>query len=201
RTQLAHEIHDGPMQELTALTFEITSLATQMDEESVQVRLAVINTRLERNIGSLRRIMTTLRPPAVVNFGLTAAIQTHIEDFREQQPEIEVELVIPEEIPALSEEVILAVYRVCQQALYNIVQHAEADQIWVRLYSQDNRLDLEVEDNGVGFTMPENLVDLPRRQHLGIVGMMERVSAIGGEFTVDSAPGQGTRVRLTLPLT
>jgi signal transduction histidine kinase len=154
----------------------------------------------EHNIRLLRHIMTTLRPPAVVNFGLIAAIQSHIEDFRQRQPAIRVELVMPEEIPMLSEEVVLGVYRICQQAIYNIVQHAQADQIWVRFYSQDNLLSLEVEDNGIGFTMPANLVELPRRKHLGVVGMTERARAIGGELTVDSAPGQGTRVRMTLSL-
>lgn len=199
RTQLAHEIHDGPMQELAALTFEITSLVAQMEDDSLQVLLAVINAKLERNIRLLRHIMTTLRPPAVVSFGLVTAIQSHIEDFCQQQPKISVELVMPEEIPTLPEEIILGVYRIVQQALYNVVQHAEADQVWVRVYSQDNLLSLEIEDNGIGFTMPKNLVDLPRRRHLGIVGMMERAQALGGELTVDSTPGQGTRIRVVVP--
>jgi two-component system, chemotaxis family, CheB/CheR fusion protein len=200
RTYLAHEIHDGPVQELAALTFEIVALAARLEDESLQTVLAVINAKLERNIRLLRHIMVTLRPPAVANFGLATALQSHVEDFRQQQPELAVDLDMDADLPVLPEEMVLGIYRICQQALYNIVQHARASKVWVRLYRQDAHLVLEAEDNGVGFVMPEQLIDLPRRKHLGIVGMMERASAIGGELTVRSAPDQGTLVRVLVPL-
>jgi PAS domain S-box-containing protein len=199
RTQLAHEIHDGPVQELAALTFEIGALSARLKDESLKTGLTEIATKLGHNIRLLRHIMTTLRPPAVVSFGLATAIERHVEDLRLQQPKLAIELELDEEPPVLPEEIILALYRICQQALYNVVQHAEAEQVWVRLHSDGNLLVLEVEDNGVGFTIPEQLVELSRRKHLGILGMMERATAISGHLTVKSQPGEGTTISVSVP--
>lgn len=200
RTHLAHELHDGPVQELAALTFELAALMAQMSDEFMQTALAAVTAKIERNIRLLRHIMVTLRPPAVVSFGLVTAIEHYVADIRQQQPHLAIELALAEEISTLPEEIILGLYRICQQAIYNVIQHAEATQVWVRLYPQNKHLILEVKDNGIGFTMPDQLVDLPRRKHLGIVGMSERAQAIGGDLIVRSAPDEGTQVRVTVPL-
>jgi two-component system, chemotaxis family, CheB/CheR fusion protein len=200
RTQLAHEIHDGPVQDLAALTFALAAVAKKLEDESLQTALAVTSAKIERNIRLLRHIMVTLRPPAVVAFGLASAMEHYIEEFRQQQPGVAIELTLDEAIPDLPEEMILALYRIYQQALYNIIQHAEADHVWVRLARQGDLLVLEVEDDGVGFVVPEHPINLTRRHHLGIVGMTERARAIGGRLEVRSTPGQGTQVQVVVPL-
>jgi PAS domain S-box-containing protein len=200
RSHLALEIHDGPMQELTALTFELVALYEQLQDEALKAALAVINAKIEQNIRLLRHIMVTLRPPAVVDFGLVAAFESYALEFRRQQAEPTLYLALDEKFPHLPEEIVLSLYRIYQQALYNIVQHAKAAQVWVRLQVQDHLLVLEVEDDGLGFEVPKDLVDLSRRRHLGIVGMSERAKAIGGELEVHSAPGQGTRVQVVIPV-
>jgi two-component system, chemotaxis family, CheB/CheR fusion protein len=200
RTQLAHEIHDGPVQDLAALTFELAAIAKKLEDESLQTALAVTSAKIERNIRLLRHIMVTLRPPAVVAFGLASAMEHYIEEFRQQQPGVAIELTLDKAIPDLPEEMILALYRIYQQALYNIIQHAEAGHVWVRLARQGDLLLLEVEDDGVGFVVPEHPINLTRRHHLGIVGMTERARAIGGHLEVRSTPGQGTQVQVVVPL-
>ncbi|MBX2998884.1 MAG: PAS domain-containing protein [Caldilineaceae bacterium] len=200
RRAIARDLHDGPMQELSALTFELTSVSQGVTEEAQQAQIATIAAKIGRVIGHLRGVSTMLRPPAVVEFGLASAVGQQVRSMQLDQPALTIQTEIAQEIPQLSEESTLALYRILQQALYNIERHANARHVWVRLWHDREQLVLEVEDDGQGFTVPEHLIDLARRRHLGIVGMSERAEAIGGQMEIKSAPGQGTLVRVTAPL-
>ncbi|HXF63376.1 MAG TPA: chemotaxis protein CheB [Caldilineaceae bacterium] len=205
RALLAREIHDGPVQELVAVTLELATLAQQIQDESLQLSLAVLRAKIEQINRQLRHIMVTLRPPMLAHFGLAPALAQHVEEVRLQQPGLNIETELAEPLPALSEEVMLAVYRIAQQALYNVVRHAQATHVWLRLRTESTpegtgRLVLEVEDNGQGFVVPARWTDLSQQGHLGLIGMLERAERCGGRLEVISAPGKGTRLRAVVPL-
>lgn len=204
RARWAREIHDGPVQDLVALTLELALLAEQQ-EERLQVPLAVLRARIERAIRHLRDLMVTLRPPALLQFGLAAALTEHVAEVRLKQPALTIALEVDEPLPALAEEESFALFRIAQQSLYNVIRHARAQHVWLRLRretdpSEGSRLMLEVEDDGQGFVVPAQWIELARQGHLGLVSMVERAEGIGGQLQVFSTPGQGTRVRAVLPL-
>jgi PAS domain S-box-containing protein len=200
RTHLAREIHDGPVQELVVHTFDLATLANQLHDESLQVQLAVLRTKIGQIINRLRHIMVTMRPPALIDFGLATALDRHLLALRQQQPDLVIEADMDKKLPLFPEEMVLALYRIGQQALYNVVTHAQAKHVWVRLLQDSSHLILEVADDGRGFEVPKQWVELARQRHLGIVGMVERAQALDGQLEITSAPGRGTKVQAIIPL-
>jgi signal transduction histidine kinase len=91
-------------------------------------------------------------------------------------------------------------FRIYQNAVSNVARHAETEKLWVRFDLTDQWVTLEVEDNGKGFNIPGRWVELVRQGHLGLVGIRERVEAIGGKLTIVSSPGKGTLIRVAVPL-
>lgn len=88
-----------------------------------------------------------------------------------------------------------------QQALANIVRHAQAQQVLVRFHVQDGYVLPEIQDSGLGFEVPGNWIDFARQGHLGLIGAVERAEAAGGNLTIHSAPGKGTQIQARVPLT
>ncbi len=199
RVRLAHELHDGPMQELAALAVELTLLSGHVPIEASKTLLG-LRSRVREVAISLRSFAGDLRPPVLDSFGISAAIQAHVEQMQERHPEVNVTLDLPAEDILLEESIQTTIYRVFQQALYNIYQHANADEVLVSLAYDASEIALLVQDNGVGFQVPETWMQLARSGHLGIVGMTERASGIGGSAQINSAPGQGTRIEARFPL-
>lgn len=205
RKQLAREIHDGPVQDLVAVTLEMMLLTQQLQEEQLQAPLVTLRMHIEQIIRQLRGVFVNLRPPVLMEFGVAAALQQLVQDLRRQQPELTIGLDLEEPLPALSEEMKLALFRIAQQALYNVVRHAGAQHAWLRLRVESpwkgaEQIVLEVADDGQGFALPAHWVDLSRQGHLGLVGMLERAEAMGGQLEVNSMVGQGTQVRVVVPL-
>jgi signal transduction histidine kinase len=200
RVYIARELHDLPMQELYTAHFALAQLA---DGLAGQERLPlVVDAResVSRANRMLREICNELRPPILENFGLKAAIESHARTFQNRYPELVVQLSIEGEVADLPSWMGLGLFRIYQQALDNVVQHAAATQVMIRLWNQAARLTLEVEDNGTGFVVPDRWIELARGNHLGVVGSVERAAHIGGQYEIISAPGAGTVVRLTMPL-
>jgi two-component system, NarL family, sensor kinase len=106
---------------------------------------------------------------------------------------------VSEESWPLSEDCALSLFRIYQQALQNALQHAKAQQVTIRLTYEQEQLHLTIQDDGCGFHVPEQWVELARQGHLGMVGIVERAEAIGGHVEVESAPGRGARVQVILP--
>lgn len=200
RSHLAREIHDGPIQELAALTFELTSHANLLEEEHLVAHVNVITVRLGRIINRLRHVMTSLRPPAVIDFGLKQSLEHSISDFQQQHPELNFKVEMPKSSITLPENTILSIYRIVQQALFNVIQHAEAKNVEVKMAVEEGALELQIVDDGIGFKIPEHWVEFTRHKHHGIVGMIERAEIIGGHIKIQSSPGQGTRIALHIPL-
>lgn len=199
RVRLAHELHDGPMQELAALAVELTLLSGRVPAESAKTVLE-LRSRVRDVAVNLRSFAGDLRPPVLDSFGICAAIQAHVEQRQERHPQLSIQLELPAEDYLLEESLQTSIYRVFQQALYNVYQHAEAGEVRVRVSSDESELTLVVQDNGIGFQVPDTWMELARSGHLGIVGMTERAAGVGGTVRIASAPGQGTRVEARFPL-
>ncbi|HXF62295.1 MAG TPA: PAS domain-containing protein, partial [Caldilineaceae bacterium] len=180
RLHLAQELHDGPLQELSALQYQLSELARPLAGAAGAETLAVIRDMLDQINAQLRHLTQELRPPVLAHYGLAAAIRAHVEQMQQSQPMPPVELTLHEGPLPLPEGTALALFRICQQALRNALQHAQASRIWIRLAYEGAQVALEVRDNGVGFVVPDQWADLTRRGHLGMAGMAERAASIGG---------------------
>jgi signal transduction histidine kinase len=127
------------------------------------------------------------------------AIQSHARRIHEKHPDLEIGLHLTPDGHALPEQMRLALFRIYQHALDNVLKHADASHVLVRFAIDESQVVLEVRDNGQGFDVPRRWINLARRGHLGVVGARERAEAIGGCLKVESAPGEGTVVRVMAP--
>jgi two-component system NarL family sensor kinase len=134
-----------------------------------------------------------------VQFGLERAIRSHVEAFQEKHEQLKIHTKMAEDGRLLPEKYRLALYRIYQECLNNVVRHARASEVNISLDVEAHSITLEVADNGCGFQVPTDWVVLARHGHLGLVGMQERAEAIGGQMQVFSEPGS-TRVRVSVPL-
>jgi PAS domain S-box-containing protein len=199
RKYLAHELHDGPMQELSAISFTLSLLKAQIDNQEQTQNIKAVEEKVSQVNQTLRMMANNLRPPILSNFGLLAAMRDYAHRFQQENTDLALDLSLPDQDGEWPEGTAFTIYRIYQQALHNIVQHAQATAVWVKLEETSEQTRLEIHDDGCGFQVPEHWVIFARQNHLGIVGMMERAEAIGGAMDVQSAPGQGTRLFVRVP--
>jgi signal transduction histidine kinase len=149
----------------------------------------------------VRDLSVELRPPVLDDFGLVTALHWFVDRYKKRTGlDVDVVIDMPDENERFSRDLETACFRIAQEALTNIVRHAQANQALLRLVRDANVLLLSVKDNGAGFD-PESLRKrAPRAATLGLIGMQERAHAAGGTIEINSAISQGTEVRLTLPL-
>jgi len=207
RSILAQELHDGPAQVLANALFKLDLVDRLLERgpEAVRVELEALRRLLERELEQMRGYMTQLRPPELDRAGLDAALRQVALDVSEASClPVTVQLDAPES--ALDEARQLVALRVAQEGLRNTVKHARAKRAWVTTSLRreaDPRpggaasWELEVGDDGQGILGSAD--DRPARRHFGLRFMRERAELIGASLTVDSGPGRGTRVRLTMP--
>jgi signal transduction histidine kinase len=141
-----------------------------------------------------------MRPPSLIRFGLSRALQVFIEAFRERNPSIEVQAELMDDGDRLSEQARLNLFRIAQESLNNTVKHAQATRISVQLRAAGHQLILEIQDNGRGFTATEDLIEYSLNGHYGLVGMKERAEAIDGKLILTSEPGKGTSIQVAVPV-
>ena len=148
----------------------------------------------DQTIQSVRKIATNLRPRILDELGLSPALEWAAEEF-EARTGIKCRLDLPEDDVVVDQERATALFRIFQEALTNVARHANATEVQARFAREDSDLTLEVHDNGQGFDDKQ----LSGQRSLGILGMQERALILGGEFTITSAPGKGTTVRVRIP--
>jgi signal transduction histidine kinase len=199
RVRLAQDLHDGPVQELYGVSFRLSGLKATLPDETEQNDLAAAQNTIQQVIQSLRATFSELRPPTLAPFGLEKAIRSHAERFQNTHPELEIKLKLTPDGQALPEPVRLALFRIYQEALNNVLRHAEAKKIGVRFTLEATQAILEIQDDGLGFKTTQRSIELARQGHLGLIGMAERAEAIGGELQVISAPGAGTTIQVMVP--
>jgi signal transduction histidine kinase len=151
-------------------------------------------------LAELRHVCAELRPPMLDMLGLGSAVRALVDEWSAQH-RVTVDLELPPDpmTCTLPEEVAVNLYRVVQEALSNVARHAAARHVKIHMTCESRRLALTIRDDGRGFDVPDDLYRLPPKGHFGLVGLAERVDLIGGQSTIESAPGQGTTLRLTWP--
>ena len=195
RRFVAHELHDQLGQTLTGLKLVLQmSLkpTNPAQAEPFAEALRLIDDLMER----IRRLSVDLRPHMLDDLGLVPALEWHFRRFGKQTG-IQVQLkrtATFSRLPALIET---AAYRIVQEALTNVARHSGAKEAEVRLWADEERLRVQVEDRGKGFSAEQALA---ARNSTGLAGMRERAELLGGEFTLESSPGSGTLITVELPL-
>ncbi|MDQ2807181.1 MAG: sensor histidine kinase [Chloroflexota bacterium] len=196
RARLAREVHDGPAQALTntllRLQFVESALAARPDEAARE--LALLRTAVRESLRDVRRFLFNLRPASLGAVGLVGTLQRLISEYRDYTG-LPVEATLPENLD-LGREAELVVFRVVQEALHNIHKHAAASRILIEVARQAEGWAVHIADDGRGFAADSAGGEV----HSGLVGIRERAAIIGGSLDVQSRPGHGTRLTLTIPV-
>jgi PAS domain S-box-containing protein len=201
RRRIAHEIHDGVAQSLAALRFKSALWSRRADAAPPGMRAALdeMETVLTGAIADLRRAIYSLRPLDLERVGFVPALRQLVDDLGDQNPfAARLEVSGPQEtLPAAYE---LPLYRVIQQGLNNVSQHARASSVLVRLAvdADGSGVSVSVHDNGRGFD-PGQIGSADRAGHFGLRQMRERILDLGGTLDIHSAIGQGTELLISLP--
>jgi signal transduction histidine kinase len=200
RRKLSRELHDEVGQALALLQIEISHAHGLLpaQPEAARERLRRARELAETTVQSVRDISLLLRPPLLDDLGLSPALQFQLEQFlRRSGVACEfVEEGVSEDLP---DAVKTCVYRVVQEALHNCEKHSGARSVRVAVRQLPDCLVTEIEDDGRGFQMNQQRMPSATRG-LGLLGIRERVAIAGGSLVVDSAPGQGTRIGMRIPL-
>ena len=202
RRRIARDLHDQLGQRLTALRLKLASLNAAAGENEILTpkinRLQEIALRLDAEVSYLA---WELRPTALDDLGFAAAVGAFVEEWS-QHFEITADFQAAK-MPKrrLSPQIEIHLYRIAQEALNNVAKHAGAKQVSVVLEKRDNRIILIIEDNGTGFVPGKISVPDRSGRGLGLLGMQERATLIGGEVEIESAPGNGTTIYVRVPLT
>lgn len=199
RLRVAQELHDGPMQSLHSAIYRVEELRAKADP-SLADELEDVKETVQSVLQDLRATAKELRPPTIFNFGLENAIRSHANDIIEKHPLLDLSLSLAHDQQILPERVRLALFRIFQQSMANVIRHSEATQVRVRFSFDAEEAHLEVSDNGKGFEVPPNWIVFVRHGHYGLAGAAERATALGGVLSVESKPGKATVVRVTIPV-
>lgn len=191
RKRVARDLHDEVNQSLTALLLRIEA-AAQDAPPALHAQLAEVRQLADQAMGELLDLARQLRPTALDDHGLVAALKTHVRDF-DRRGQASASFWADPRLGELSPDSQVVVYRVAQEALVNAARHSGASRVEVSLEPRDSRVRLEVSDNGTGFAFAEE------GKGLGLSGMRERALLIGGTLEIDSRPGKGTSVVLEVP--
>ena len=199
RRRLARELHDDTIQALIALNQRVQLAQLQAQDGEIAAPLDEIHRLTENTIQGVRRMTRALRPLYLEDLGLAAALEMLT---RETADKSDLEIAFrqsgaPQRLPA---DVELALYRIAQEALHNVQRHADARHVEVALRFERGQVVLQVQDDGAGFTPPDNPAEFALGGHFGLLGMHERAELMGARLDIQSAPGQGARLTVTLPL-
>jgi len=191
RARVARDLHDEVNQSLTGLLLRLEA-AREAAPPALEPELAETKALANQAMRELLTLARQLRPTALDDLGLAAAVAGQVEQVG--RGEVEAEFDAEGDFSDLGGDAQLVVYRVAQEALSNAARHSGAARVRVRLRRDgDGGVDLEVSDDGRGFAFADS------ERGLGIAGMRERALLVGGELTIESRPGHGTTVRLTVP--
>jgi signal transduction histidine kinase len=200
RRAIARELHDRVGQTLAALNINLIIMNGQLPEEAIQrigSRMSDSMQLTSEAIALVRNVMTDLRPAVLDDYGLQAALQSYIEEYKSRYS-IDVLLDQPETaIPRLDPGLEMTVLRIAQEALTNVARHSQAGRAIVSLRLADHTTHLTVEDDGVGMEAPQGA---SRPDSHGLKIMRERAEAFGGNIQVGAASGKGTRVEARIPV-
>ena len=200
RVRFAADLHDGPIQDLAGIGYALGAVAPGLPERQAPL-MGRVQDALQRAIESLRTLMTDLYPPDLRSGSLSETLPALTESLRADGVEVRLDIAA---LPSLGEETKATIYRVVRESMVNIAKHAQASTVVISLAPVEGRRGAEgsvrlvVEDDGVGLDPSRR--DRRQEGHLGLRLLSDRVETMGGRFDLTSAPGEGTRLEVDLPL-
>jgi signal transduction histidine kinase len=200
RKRIARELHDETAQALIVLGRRIEDAEEQADDEALARELDDLRDMVDDTLQGVRRFTSDLRPPLLEELGLSRTLEI-LGHRVEREGEFEVKVRIVGESRPILPELELGLYRLAQESLSNVRRHAQAEHVVLSMIYGEDRLILEVEDDGIGFEVPDDPGAMLASGRLGLIGIHERARLFGGRATILSAPRQGTTVRVVIPLT
>jgi two-component system sensor histidine kinase UhpB len=199
RRRLARELHDETIQSLIALNQRVQLARLEFDNQSSEDdSLQEIQTLIEQTIADVQRLTRALRPLYLEDLGLVAALDMLAKETS-QSAQIPIDIQLSGQERRLSAEVELALYRMAQEAISNVVRHAQAEHGTLSLRYTPENVTLVVVDDGQGFEVPESPAEYAPSGHYGLLGMYERAELVGAELQIYSSPGEGTRLVVRVP--
>lgn len=193
RRHMSREVHDELGQQLTALKIDLAWLERRLEDSPVIDRVEAMGVLVTNTIGTVRRISSRLRPPLLDELGLAPALDWLVQDICGRAG-LKYRLDVSLGGVVLDEEFTLAIFRICQEGLTNVVRHARAGRVELEVRRDGEELEVRVCDDGVGI-VPEKA-----RTSLGLLGLRERVQGLGGQLNIEGTPGQGSEIRCRFPL-
>jgi len=196
RRSISRELHDEVGQALTGIRVELANLSRKIrgkDVDGLDAKVDEIKQMVEDSVGAVRNMALLLRPSMLDDLGLVPALQWQAREVSKRAG-VRVKVAAEGVSEDLPEEHKTCIYRIVQEALHNCVQHSEARMARVTVQQEPGRILLAIQDDGKGF-------DAEHERGMGLLGMQERVSHLGGTFSVESLPGRGSIVYIVLPLT
>lgn len=197
RKRVAREIHDGPAQSMANVVLRTELVEKVFIHEGIEKareELNEIKGMIRESLTDVRRIIFNLRPMALDDLGLVPTLKRYIEELsKKNHTDFEFKTFGKENrLPPAME---VALFRLVQESLNNVIKHAKATDVQLKLEFQRDRIFLIVSDNGIGFDMKQKT-----REGFGILGMKERIKLLEGQIVIQSAPGKGTKLFLSIPL-
>jgi signal transduction histidine kinase len=201
RHQLARDLHDGPAQALAAITMNVEFIKRLLERDPPRVipELDKLGGLAKRTTHEVRTMLFELRPLALETQGLDTTLRQYLERFQGSSTKIEMES--NDITVSLDTKTEGTLFNIIQEAINNALKYAKAEHIWVRLKQSPTTLEVTVQDDGRGFDLQKVLESYEKRGSFGLLNIEERAKLIGGSSEMMSAPGQGTTVRVTVPLT
>jgi signal transduction histidine kinase len=197
RLRLARELHDDTIQSVIALKQRVQLAQTSVKDQTSRHTLSELETLAEQTIENLRRMTRALRPIYLEDLGLVTALEMLARETGQNTP-VQIEFQRSGVEQRLVHEVELALYRIAQEALNNVVRHSKAAHAGLHISFEEKETQLEVIDDGMGFIMPKSPTDFASNGHFGLLGIRERADLIGAHLEVESAPGNGTRLKIRI---
>ena len=193
RRRLARELHDETGQALTSILLGLKTLERSVETKQGRDGVAAVRDLVVATLQDVRRLAVELRPAALDDFGLAPALERLVETVRQDTPvDVDLEIGIGDE--RLPTDVETTMYRIVQEALTNIAKHAAATRISILLTRKERAVVVVVEDDGDGFDAADPTAGL------GLAGMRERVTLLGGQLRIETSPGRGTTIAAEVPL-
>ncbi len=201
RHKLARDLHDGPTQKVTGLLMQLEYIKRLLDTDPAEAKkeLDQARTIAQQAAKEIRTALFALRPLSLETQGLSAALEQYGQRLRDTE-HVAIQIVPGDFGSELDTSIAITVYAIIEEAIGNAIKHAPAAAIFVSLQRKENMLIAVVQDQGIGFDVEKVEASYDKRTSLGLQNMRERARLIDGKLTIVSAPGQGTRVTLTVSI-
>ncbi|MBT3364020.1 MAG: GAF domain-containing protein [Chloroflexi bacterium] len=201
RKRIARELHDEANQSLAALILNLQLITNILPSKykDIKQQIDAFNNRVIETINVIRTLALELRPSILDDLGLSMAIKWYAKDYLTRRG-LNVDIDIAESKSKIPTDIETMLFRILQEALTNIIKHAKASYVVLRLHFVSSVIIMSIEDNGEGFDVQNTLSAEESRQNLGLHGMSERATLLKGKLTINSTLGQGTTIQVEVPL-